>query len=557
MTALGRLTHSGAVGATALVATAGRILRPFVPKGRRIEAVRDVLEPVRPGSSVVGRDLYGGRFRFAGSVVECAPRNIFAETPPSVDWLRELRSFDWLDDLRACGSELHRGFARALVSMWARRGARGFHDAWDQRPIRRRLLALSFHASFLMQDGSPDFASDLHDIVDRDIAFLSLTAGGPPAGRLESAMAHLAAGLVFKGAEQLRADAMRLLASVIGGVIMPDGGHVSRSPRDLLDLLAILAPLRNACRALRQDVDPAFHAAVERGFPMLRMLCHGDGGLALFNGADGYRAECVKSVLALDDVHGAPLAEAPQSGYCRMIQGDTLVIADISGNGAFQAPAAFELSEGNHRILTNCGYPASAGAGWQRAAQGCAAHNTVQFVSDGTADDEFRSGSAEVTGDVAAVARMIVSPHGSLLKASRPWHSANRTISHERDLFLASGGRDFRGEDRFQASEGAGRTSFAIRFHVHPSVKVSPARESPHILLVLPCGSAWQFSARGGRVCLEDSVFLGGSAPQRGSAQIVVRGIVGHPPCVHWAFKKLKRRNRTVVSGPQSEELPF
>lgn len=215
------------------------------------------------------------------------------------------------------------------------------------------------------------------------------------------------------------------------------------------------------------------------------------------------------------------------------------------------------MSEGDYRILTNCGYPAGSDAGWQRAAQGCAAHNTVQFGSLDTANDDCPAASAELASTAAHAVRTIISPHGTLLKTSWPWHSGARRISHERDLFLASGGRDFRGEDRFHASEGTGSTSFAIRFHVHPSVKASPARESPHVLLMLPCGSVWQFSARGGRVSLEDSVFLGGPAPQRGSLQIVVRGIVGHPACVHWAFKKMKRRHRTVLSVSQAQELPF
>ena len=58
------------------------------------------------------------------------------------------------------------------------------------------------------------------------------------------------------------------------------------------------------------------------------------------------------------------------------------------------------------------------------------------------------------------------------------------------------------------------------------------------LALSLPDGSGWQFSARGGNLSLEDSVFLAtGGAPIK-SRQIVIRGLANEAGIVNWAFRR-------------------
>ena len=62
--------------------------------------------------------------------------------------------------------------------------------------------------------------------------------------------------------------------------------------------------------------------------PMLRFFRHGDGNFALFNGMGPTPPDLLATILAYDDARGAPLANAPHSGYQRVEAGGTVLLMD-------------------------------------------------------------------------------------------------------------------------------------------------------------------------------------------------------------------------------------
>ena len=65
---------------------------------------------------------------------------------------------------------------------------------------------------------------------------------------------------------------------------MPDGGHISRNPAALVDLLLDLLPLRQ-CFMARDRVPPKqLSDAIDRAMPMVRFFRLGDGTMVRFNG---------------------------------------------------------------------------------------------------------------------------------------------------------------------------------------------------------------------------------------------------------------------------------
>ena len=73
----------------------------------------------------------------------------------------------------------------------------------------------------------------------------------------------------------------------------------------------------------------ALQAAIERMAPMLRMLRHGDGRLALFHGAKESDRTLIDSLLAASRVGTPAQPSAPETGYERMVAGRTLVLVDV------------------------------------------------------------------------------------------------------------------------------------------------------------------------------------------------------------------------------------
>jgi uncharacterized heparinase superfamily protein len=170
-------------------------------------------------------------------------------------------------------------------------------------------------------------------------------------------------------------------------------------------------------------------------------------------------------------------------------------------------------------------------------------------------------GGPVVLGPGRIEANIAANPEGPVMVARHAGYEQTFGVTHERRLFLAANGRDLRGEDRFLANldglDHLANVDFAIRFHLHPSLNASLSRDRSSVMLVLPNRQGWRFSARGGVMVLEDSVYLPGHAKPRRGQQIVLKGTVGRPDRVVWAFKRMERTGSNRQSPASEPELPL
>ena len=92
--------------------------------------------------------------------------------------------------------------------------------------------------------------------------------------------------------------------------------------------------------------------------------------------------------------------------------------------------------------------------------------------------------------------------------------------------------------DRRRSKSG---TPFAIRFHLHPSVEVTPTADGLAAILRTPAGNLWQFRAKGGALAIEDSLWIDARGRPQNSQQLV---ITAEAPAgganVSWLFHRAK-----------------
>ncbi len=110
-------------------------------------------------------------------------------------------------------------------------------------------------------------------------------------------------------------------------------------------------------------------------------------------------------------------------------------------------------------------------------------------------------------------------------------------------LVLAADGTRLHGEDVFLAADGGAqvrtsRDAFAVRFHLHPTVKATRLSDGHGVMLVTPAREMWTFSAPEDRVDLEDSVYLAGTEGPRRTVQMVIRGHARDVPRVIWSLQQ-------------------
>jgi uncharacterized heparinase superfamily protein len=513
-------------------------------------------QDLRTSDATRASEIYAGRFAFAGKVVTCDSRSPFEMAPPSEDWAAALFGFSWLRHLRAAQSGITRANARALVDEWITLNRSHDPIAWRADVVARRVMSWLSQAPLVLDDADAQFYRRFLRSLTRQVRHLRHTVWQARDGvpRLRAAIALAYAALCMARQQRHVRAASKRLSDELARQVLPDGGHISRNPGALIELLVDLLPLRSVFTARNLVPPAALLNAIDRMMPMLRFFRHGDGNFALFNGMGPTPTDLLTTVLAYDDARGAPLANAPHSGYQRLESAGTLVLMDAGrpppmavSQEAHAGCLSFELSTKQNRIVVNCGLPVAGREGWRQVARTTAAHSTVTF--NDTSSCRFIEagpikrmlyGTPMIAGPREVAVAREEQADAVILRTSHDGYAGIFNVIHQRVLMLAADGRRLDGEDLFTPARGAlipaDRDQFAVRFHLHPSVKANRLSDGHSAMLAMPNKEVWTFSAYEDRVDIEESVYLAGADGPRRTVQLVIYGRARNTMRVQWTF---------------------
>jgi uncharacterized heparinase superfamily protein len=513
-------------------------------------------QDLRTADGTRASEIYAGRFVFAGKVVVCDARSPFEIGPPSEDWAVSLLGFGWLRHLRAADSAITRANARALVDEWMTLNSSRDPIAWRSDVVARRVISWLSQAPLVVDDSDARFYRRFLRSLTRQVRHLRHTAADARDGvpRLQVAIALGYAALCMAGQQRHIKTASKRLADELLRQILPDGGHISRNPGALIELLVDLLPLRTAFTARNIAPPAALLNAIDRMMPMLRFFRHGDGNFALFNGMGPTQTDLLTTILAYDDARGTPLANAPHSGYQRLERNGSLILMDTGGvppmpvsQEAHASCLSFELSSRQNRIVVNCGLPLTSRDSWRQVARATAAHSTAtlndtsscRFIQSGPLR-RMLAGTPMIGGPREIAVAREERENGTELRVSHDGYAEIFNVIHERVLLLSRDGQRLDGEDVFAPARGetvtGGRDQFAIRFHLHPAVRATRLADGHSAMLLMPNKEVWNFNAYEDRVDIEESVYLAGPDGPRRTMQIVIYGRARKVMRVQWAF---------------------
>jgi uncharacterized heparinase superfamily protein len=525
--------------------------------GRTPERLQLTPPDLRLADPAIAHEIYSGRFPFSGHIVDTGGLSPFQVSVTNRSWLKALHGFRWLRHLRAAGTDLASANARALVNDWLAEHASTIDGvAWEPGTVAKRMIAWLQHSNTVLQGAELEFYRSFLRSLAVQVRYLRATASEMPPGkekmRVRAALAYAALSLP-SSASALRSSS-RNLETEIAVQILPDGGHVSRNPLTLLDLLADFLPLRQIYANQGAAAPESLINAIDRMLPALRFFRHSDGSLARFNGMGMTIHERVGAVLRHDDTSGAPLLHAPHSGYDRLALGQTVVIADtgappvsILSNSAHAGCLSFELSSARHCFIVNCGVDSYGPADLRSLARATAAHSTATLNDSSQARFSHSRrvhsllGTPLFGGPLHVACQRIDEGGMQGFVASHDAYVRRFGIGHERQLRLEDDGGLLNGIDRFYHIKGReflpdGRDLATVRFHIHPDVEVRADRGE--ILLSARSGECWLFACPDAVAEVEGSIFFASSGGPRRAQQIALNIRLSQTSAVRWRFRR-------------------
>lgn len=499
-----------------------------------------------------------GQFGLAGTIAPLGGHSPFDVKPPNIAWARALHGFGWLRHLDAAQSEDARDTARRLAVEWTIRSRSGTGVAWEPAVMGRRLISWISHADLLLEGADPKTYDAIASSLGVQLVRLSAGWREGPEGypRLLALTALVLADLAVAGHDRQLPEAEAAFSTELARQILPDGGHISRDPSTLVEIMLDLLPVRQCFASRSRPLPPALTKAMSRMLAMLRHMRIGDGMLARFNGVSVSEPAGLATVLAYDDRQGALPTATTASRYARLERAGTILLMDAGSPPpvelAGQAHAgclSFEVSSATRPIFVNGGSPGPADADWRPTARATASHNTLCLAETSSSKLVANKKLEELIG-----AQPIRSPdhvtasmadHGGDLEivATHDGYRERFSLMHRRTLTLSASGRRLIGIDRLEGSKRSVRLRhdlpFAIHFHLHLDAACRGSRESPAAEIVLKDGQVWSFSVEGAAMSIEESTYFADSAGPSNGLQIVARGATFGESEVRWVLERL------------------
>jgi len=498
------------------------IYRKMLAAGESPERLHFSLPDPWPGDSAAGLALISDQ------------RSLFA--------MPTLRPGAALRNLRAVGSDAARIKALSLIKNWLIH-----HDQWDDvewspENLGDRIAGWVGFYEFYAPAAKPAFIAQLTGSLHRQWKHLN-RAVQPTNGLagFRAIKGLIYGGLNFDEGDKSLGLAVDLLKRQLKAEILPDGGHISRCPSIQLHVLRHLIDLREVFKAAGIEVPERLRAAINAMLPALKLMRHGDGGLALFHGSMEEQSLMIEAVFTLAETKCRTLRRLPDTGYERIGAGRSLLIADVAAppssphdRRAHAGLLSFEFGQGRERLIVNCGAVDGANAEWRMACAATAAHTTLT-LDDCNACDILAGGG--LTAPVKVTAQRYEEDNHHCIDMSHDGYQAKLGVFYRRLLRLTAGGEALNGREELTGKTGH---AFALRWHLHPSVQASLGQGGKTALIRSGSGAGWRLRVEGADLMLEPSIFCGSGAPRR-SVQLKAYGVTrGTETVISWSFAREK-----------------
>jgi uncharacterized heparinase superfamily protein len=340
------------------------------------------------------------------------------------------------------------------------------------------------------------------------------------------------------------------MAKALGQGVHPDGGIVSRSPVEQIDLIELLSQLLAVYEERRREPPPAIATALAKAVPVLLGVTMGDGALSSWQGGGPLTPERVARAVAASGIRTRPLRQSREWGFQRLAGGATVVVADCApppasrlARGGCASTLAFELSDGPQRIIVNCGGDrpwAALPHAISEALRTSAAHSTL-VLADSNSTAIHGDGSLGKGVTLVELDRQ-EQETASRIEATHDGYVRRLGLQHRRKLALSSDGKELGGEDVLLPSgarKATGTIGIALRFHLAPGVEATATADGLGALLRIDGGPLWQFRCRGGSLAIEESIWIDGAGRPASTSQLVMTGETpAGGTSISWALKR-------------------
>jgi len=309
----------------------GSFLSRLRPSKQPLKLVAVPRDHVR-GERARGDALLAGRFTVGSETLPLKDLDV-AAVGASGPLPEQLQGFSWLRDLAAAASrEKGARLAEAVVGRWLIAHGTRIDEAWAPHLWGERILFWTAYAPYILSSGDSGYRSALLNTLARGARHVDSTADRARAGldRVTAWCGVVAAGLLVQGGVPRVARGEAGLARALASAQFDDGGLISRSPYEQVQLVDRFGLLRACYMAAKQVMPEGIEAAAQASLAALHGIMMGDGALSSWQGCGPGEAARLTGLIDGCGLRARPLRQARGWGYQRMSALGTVLVLDAA-----------------------------------------------------------------------------------------------------------------------------------------------------------------------------------------------------------------------------------
>ena len=456
---------------------------------------------------------------------------------------KNLHSFFWLFGLDLKSSKK---ITRSVILNWIEENYNYSKKNWEIDILSKRIIAWISNTKLTYEDSDEVYKNKFNTIIQKQINHLinEIEKSKLIDDKMVGCAAIILTGLSFKEKEKYLDFGFSLLKKIINFSFDSQGFPKSRNIRQLNFYLKYFVLIREWLKESQSEIPVYLDEIIFYLGKSYSILCQEMKKSILFNGNHETDNKDFNQYLS-NHRYKFKNNSFETGGYIILKNNKISLIMDIGPSPEkkfskdYQCGAlSFEIISNNKKLICNSGYFQKIKHKLNDISKSTANHSAL--IIDNHSSCKINKSKMEIENELKILNKnFVIEKNYWSISASHDGYNKRYGIIHERQIEFFPENNKFVGQDKLLKKKNFKSSTFEIRFHLEPNVKIMKTQDEKSILIDIE-NEGWKFTAQGYTIDIETGLYFGKKNSFTENQNLFISGITQmEDQIIKWEFEKI------------------
>jgi len=477
------------------------------------------------------------------------------EVDPNVFWLEDKKksfeqahNFLWLNLI---DRKVDQKNLKKIIYVWMLKNSKYQKKIWETSTLSTRVISWILNIDIILNSSTFDFRKNfLNSIITqsnhlkKNIKFEKNFLK-----KIESLIAIILSGLVFKEYEENFQIGIKELESLVKNIFDNNGFPLSRNPNDLLFYSKYLILCKEAIKDSQKYLPEFLEDIIEKNLKCLNYIKTPNDQLPLFNGATV--SELTQINQYLEKVKTKHITKENFGGLFKIKHKNHLIFVDVEKppqkkfSSSYQSgPLSFEYFLDDVRIISNSGFGGGISKKAETLSRLTACQSTLTLNDTSVTKFEQNELVNKVFGNSIKnnfkSFDLSTKNENVLLGCSATNNGYEKSFgcTHKREIYIDKENNYLKGIDHILKKKDGYPVRYSFRFHINPELTVVKTMNGNGALIQISKNKSLLFTINNENLEIEKSIFFAEKKILDSTCITITGNLVNKNKSFNWEIKK-------------------